>query len=103
MKIVRMLYAVPVSDFLPGSYTLCSLTRLLSKIDSARILSGAERRAASGTLLKRIVVRLVESPALSSVATRRGVHQIMFDVAMVLRFYPAIIQYQQRCSSAVFF
>ncbi len=42
-----LLYAIPMSDFLPGSSALCSLTWLLSKIDSTRILSGAKRRAAS--------------------------------------------------------
>lgn len=42
---------------------LCSLMQFLSKSDCVRILRGAEQRAASGTLVKRAVARLVESHA----------------------------------------
>ena len=35
----RILYAVPVTDFLPGLSTLCSLTCLLSKLDEVYIFS----------------------------------------------------------------
>ncbi len=53
-----MLYAVPVSDFLPGSSALCSWTRLPSKIDYARILSGAEE---AGALLKHAAVKVASA------------------------------------------
>lgn len=71
MSPCRQCYAAPASASLQPRSALCYLIQFTSEIDLARIPSRADERAASGMLLKRAAVHLVDLPALFRKATAR--------------------------------